>query len=120
MKRALLVSMMVANALLGQSVIAQAPQDDRRTIPPRSIQLTVQEEHVIRENIKDLHIEPIAHPEEFRIGEKLSSGIDIHDFPVLVVEKVPKVKAYKFFVTEKQIMLVGPQKDIADIIKLAQ
>lgn len=119
MKRALLVSMIVANALLGQSVVAQAPQDDRRIIPPRSIQLTVQEEYVIRENIKDLHIEPIAHPDEFHIGEKLSPGIDIHNFPVLVVEKVPKVKDYKFFVTEKQIILVGSKKDIADIIKLA-
>jgi hypothetical protein len=41
----------------------------------------------------------------------------LHDFPPLVVEKVPKVKIYKFFITENQIVLVNPQKEIADMIK---
>jgi hypothetical protein len=43
----------------------------------------------------------------------------MHDFTSFVVDKVPKVKANKFFITENQIVLVGPQKEIADIIRLA-
>jgi hypothetical protein len=51
------------------------------------------------------------------IGNKVPSDIGLHDFPPLVVEKVPKVKTYKFFITENQIVLVSPQKEVADIIK---
>jgi len=44
------------------------------------------------------------------IGNKVPSDIGLHDFP-------PLVKTYKFFITENQIVLVSPQKEIADIIK---
>ena len=48
---------------------------------------------------------------------KVPSDIGLHDFPPFVLEKVPKVKTYKFFITENQIVLVSPQNEIADIIK---
>ena len=97
--------------------IAQIPPTDRRMIPPRSIQLSVQQGYVIKENIKDMHIEQIPRTKKIRIGDKVPSDIGLHDFPPLVVEKVPKVKTYKFFITENQIVLVNPQNEIADIIK---
>ena len=93
--------------------IAQIPPTDRRMIPPRAIQLSVQQGYVI----KDMHIEQIPRTKKIRIGDKAPSEIGLHDFPPLVVEKVPKVKTYKFFITENQIVLVSPQKEIADIIK---
>ena len=96
---------------------AQIPPTDRRMIPPRSIQLSAQQSYVIKENLKDMHIEQVPHTKEIRIGDKVPSDIGLHDFPPLVVEKVPKVKTYKFFMSENQIVVVSPQKDIADIIK---
>ena len=59
----------------------------------------------------------IPHTKEIRIGEKVPPDIELHDFPPLVVEKVPKVKTYKFFITGNQIVLVSPSKEIADIIE---
>ena len=116
MKRAVLASTLVATLLAG-GAIAQTPPTDRRIIPPRSIQLSAQQDYVIKENLKDMHIKQVPRTKEIRIGNKVPSGIGLHDFPPLVVEKVPKVKTYKFFITENQIVLVSPQNEIADIIK---
>jgi hypothetical protein len=116
MKRAVLASTLVATVLAG-SAVAQIPPTDRRMIPPRSIQLSAQQGYVIKENLKDMHIEQVPRMKEIRIGNKLPSDIGLHDFPPFVLEKVPKVKTYKFFITENQIVLVSPQNEIADIIK---
>jgi hypothetical protein len=66
---------------------------------------------------KHLHIEQVCRTKEIRIDDKVPSDIGLHEFLPLVVEKVPKVKTYKFFITENQIVLVNPQKEIAGIIK---
>ena len=116
MKRPVLASILAATLLAGGAA-AQIPPTDRRMIPPRSIQLSAQQSYVIKENLKDMHIEQVPHTKEIRIGDKVPSDIGLHDFPPLVVEKVPKIKTYKFFMSENQIVVVSPQKDIADIIK---
>ena len=97
--------------------VAQMPPTDRRMIPSQSIQLSAQQGYVIKENLKDMHIEQVPRTKEIRIGDKVTSDVGLHDFPPLVIEKVPKVKTYKFFMSENQIVVVSPQKDIADIIK---
>lgn len=96
---------------------AQMPPTERRIIPPRSIQLSAQQDYIIKENLKDMHIEQVPRTKKITIGDKVPPDVELHDFPPLVVEKVPKVKTYKFFITENQIVLVSPQKEIADIIK---
>jgi hypothetical protein len=113
MKRA--VANVLAVTLLAGAAVAQIPPTDRRMIPPRSIQLSAQQNYVIKENLRDMHIEQVPRTKEISIG--VSSSIGLHEFPPLVVEKVPKVKTYKFFITENQIVLVSPQNEIADIIK---
>ena len=115
LKRAVLASALAA-ILLAEGAVAQIPPAER-IIPPRSIKLSAQQGYVIRENVKDMHIEQVPRKKGIRIGDKVPSDIGLHDFPPLVVEKVPKVKTYKFFITENQIVLVNPQKEIADIIK---
>jgi hypothetical protein len=116
MKRAAVASTIVSALFVG-GVAAQMPPTDRRMIPPRSIHLSAQQDYVIKENVKDMHIPQVGRTGEIRIGDKLPAGIALHDFPPLVVEKVPKVKTYKFFIAEGRIVLVNPQKQIADIIK---
>ena len=34
-----------------------------------------------------------------------------------MIEKIPQVKAFKFFVTKDQIVLVSPQNTVADVIR---
>ena len=97
--------------------IAQVPPTDKREIPPRSIQLSVQQDYIIKENLKDMRIEQVPHTKEIGIGNKVPSNIGLNAFPPFVVEKVPKLKTYKFFMTENQIVVVSPQNVIDDIIK---
>jgi len=47
-----------------------------------------------------------------------SDEIQLQNFPALIVEKVPKVKTYKFFVTQNKIVGVSPQDNVvADLIQ---
>ena len=56
MKRTAWVMALTAGFLLG-GAIAQTPPDDKEPIPPRSIQLTAEQDHVIKEIVlKDMHI----------------------------------------------------------------
>jgi hypothetical protein len=116
MKRTFLIGTLMAT-LVAVGATAQIPPTDRRMIPPRTIQLSAEEDYVIKENLKDMQIEQAPRTSSFKIGDKIPSTIGLHDFPPLVVEKVPKVKAHKFFITENQIVVVSPQNQIADIIK---
>ncbi len=97
--------------------IAQPPPIDREVLPPRSIHLSAQQDYIIKENLKDMRIKQVPRTKEIRIGNKVPSNVGLHAFPPFVVEKVPKVKMYKFFKTESQIVVVNPQNVIADIIK---
>src|SRR4030095_16721368 len=59
MKRAALAMALAAGFLVGGAV-AQTPPDDKEPIPPRSIQLTAEQHHVIKEIVlKDMYIEPV-------------------------------------------------------------
>jgi hypothetical protein len=116
MKRAVLAGTLAATLLVG-GAIAQAPTDEREPIPPRSIQLMAQQDYIIKENLKDMHIEQVPRTNEIRMGDKVPPNIELHAFPPLVIVKVPQVKTYKFFITENQIVVVSQQNLIADIIK---
>ncbi|MFZ0105006.1 MAG: DUF1236 domain-containing protein [Pseudolabrys sp.] len=89
------------------------PKDDSASVHPA----LSTKGYVIKENLKDMHIKQVPRRKEIGIGNKVPSDIGLHDFPPFVLEKVPKVKTYKFFITENQIVLVSPQNEIADIIK---
>jgi hypothetical protein len=118
MKRAVLAIALAAGFLIG-SAIAQSPSDDKAAIPPRSIQLTAEQGHVIKEIVlKDMHVEQVPRNAEIVIGDKVQPNIELQAFPPIIAEKVPQVSAHKFFITENQIVIVSPQDNkIADIIK---
>jgi hypothetical protein len=97
--------------------VAQAPSDDRRLIPRQSIKLTAEQEYIIKENVKDLRGAEVIQNVAPNVGEKIPSGVELHGFPSLVIEKVPQVKALKFFITKDQIVLVSPSNTVADVIK---
>ena len=52
-----------------------------------------------------------------KVGEKIPPDLELHGFPLLVIDKIPQVKTFKFFVTKDQIVLVSPQKTVADVIR---
>ena len=83
----------------------------------RSIHLTAEQEYVIKENVKDVRGLQATQNVATEIGQKIPADVELHEFPSLVTEKIPQVKALKFFVTKDQIVLVSPQNTVADVIK---
>jgi hypothetical protein len=111
------ISIVVLAVGLFGAALAQSPSDDRRLISRRLIKLTVEQEYVIGENVKDVRGGQVAQNVAPKVGEKIPPGVELHAFPSLVIEKVPQVKAFKFFVTKDQVVLVSPQKTVADVIR---
>jgi hypothetical protein len=116
MKRAVLAGTLAATLVVG-GAIAQAPTDKRERIARRSIPLSAEQDYIIKENLEDVHVEQVVRTNEIKIGDKVPPNIGLHAFPPLVVEKVPKVKTYIFFIAEHQILVVSQKNLIADIIK---
>jgi hypothetical protein len=80
--------MALAVGFLVGGATAQIPPDDKDPVPPRSIQLTAEQDHVIKEIVlKDMHIEPVPRSAEIRIDEKVPRDIELRTFPPLVAEK---------------------------------
>ena len=67
--------------------------------------------------MRDLRGVRVAQNVATEIGQKVRPDVELHAFPSLVIEKVPQVKAFKFFVTKDKIVLVSPQKTVADVIR---
>ena len=107
----------LAVGLSGATQVAQSPPDDRRLLSRQSVKLTAEQEYVIRENVKEVRSVQLAQNVTPKVDEKIPSDVELHDFPSLVIDKIPHVKAFKFFVTEDQIVLVSPQKTVADVIR---
>ena len=42
-------------------------------------------------------------------GAEVPRGVQVRAFPTTIVQKVPKVKDYKFFTTENRVAIVDPQ-----------
>ena len=72
----------VDRRIFGGGAIAQVPSDDKESIPRRLIQLTAEQDHVIKEIVlKDMHIEQVPRSSEIRIGEKVPPNIELQTFP---------------------------------------
>jgi hypothetical protein len=110
-------ALVTAAFLLIGSAIAQGPPDEA-VIPPRSIRLTAEQGHIIKEVVlKDMHAGQGAKL-TVAIGDKAPADIALENFPQLVVEKVPQLRAYKFFVADNQIVIVNANDNkVGDILK---
>lgn len=118
MKKALW-AMAIGLALCAGGAHAQAPPRDSDTLPKRTIQLTAEEGHTIKEVVlKDMKVQPAAvKSDDVKIGGKIPPGVSLQTFPEVVTERVPQVTRHKFFVSDGQVVVVGPNDTVADILK---
>jgi hypothetical protein len=89
---------------------------------PRTVNLTAEQEFIIREIVlKDLNV-PKAKPDAPEtIGDAVPENIELHPIPPEVATKVPQVKSHEFFVKDDKIILVSPNdRRIADVIQKAK
>jgi hypothetical protein len=106
----------IALVTYGSAVNAQAPIEQ----PPaatRTINLTVENRHVIKEVVKDLRVQDAPGNVALTVGATVPQSV-VHPLPEQVAAKVPQVKSHVFFVKDDKIVLVDPKENkIVEVIE---
>jgi hypothetical protein len=108
-------------SLIGPAAHAQIapPQSPSQDVlaPVPKLNLTLEQRHTIRELVKDMKAD--AADVQATVGELVPQGVNPRPMPSDVGQKVPQVKAHRFFLTAQQIVIVDPKDSkVADVIKL--
>jgi hypothetical protein len=111
-----IVAVAAGLAVLGSPVEAQAPTEQPAPAT-RSINLTVENRHVIKEIVKDLHVQDAPDDVALTTGATVPKSV-VHPLPEQVAAKVPQVKSHVFFVKNDKIVLVDPKENkIVEVIE---
>jgi hypothetical protein len=115
-------TMLAALNAFAVQVQAQSPTTPAIGPAPRTVNLTAEQEFIIREIVlKDLNVPDAKSDVPEIIGDAVPESIELHPVPPDVAAKVPQVKSHEFFVKDGKIILVSPSdRRIADVIKKAE
>lgn len=110
---ALFVGITAAVLTLVLPVEAQVPSTAPAVKPQDTINLTMEQRHIIKEIIiKDMKI---AQPPDqatklpTEVGDTVPSGIPLQPMPVEVSAKIPQIKAHSFLVKDDKVIIVDPK-----------
>jgi hypothetical protein len=117
MKQFAWIAIMAASlTVLGSAVQAQAPTE-RPAPATRSINLTVENRHVIKEIVKDLRVQSAPGDVALTVGATVPQSL-VHPLPEQVAAKVPQVKSHVFFIKDDKVVLVDPKDNkIVEVIE---
>ena len=94
-------------------VEAQVPSTVPVVKPADTVNLTMEQRHVIKEIIvKDMKIAPPqdqAAKVPSAVGQVVPSGIPLQPMPVEVAAKVPQVKSHSFLVKDDKVLIIDPK-----------
>jgi hypothetical protein len=115
----LAATLLVGPALLFAPVAGgQAPPAVQTPAPTPTVNLSVQQRHIIKEIIKELKVPAADAAVRLEAGVKVPSDIRLSPMPDLIAQKVPQVKSHLFFVKDDRIALVNPKDNaIAEVIE---
>jgi len=95
---------------LALPVEAQVPGSAPAVAPAESVNLTMEQRHVIKEIIlKDLKVQAQSASVPTQVGDKIPSGIPLQPMPVEVSAKVPQLKSHSFIVKDDKVVIVDPK-----------
>ena len=118
--RHFLLAMTSAAALLtfGSLAPGQAPSDAPRAVEQSTVKLSMEQEHIIKELMKDQKVEPQQAAVPETVGAAVPSSVTLRPIPEPIAQKVPQIKSHRFFVKDNRIYLVDPKDNsIADVIE---
>ena len=114
----LITAMTVSLSVLGSVAGAQVPADQAPAAPTQTINLTVENRHVIKEIIKDMHVANTADEVAVSVGAEVPQSVALQPMPAPIAQKVPQVKSHEFFVKNDKIALVDPKNHkIVEVIE---
>jgi len=84
----------------------------------RTVNLTLEQRHVIRELVKELKVESSGQDLKVAPGEEIPGKVALQPVPPLIGQKVPSIKAHRLYVTQSQILIVDPQdQKVVEVIE---
>lgn|SRR5262245_24419094 len=84
----------------------------------RTVNLTLEQRHVIRELVKELKVEPAKDDLKVAAGDELPSQVALQPVPPLIGQKVPSIKSHRLYVTQSRILIVDPQdQKVVEVIE---
>jgi hypothetical protein len=105
-RRFALTASLLCAALLSGQTYAQAPKAPGAT---RTVNLTLEQRHVIRELVKELKVTTAKDDLKVAEGEAIPGKVELQPVPPLIGQKVPSIKSHRLYVTQRQILVVDPQ-----------
>ena len=100
-----------------QAPLQQAPPLREPATP--KLNLSLEQRFTIREIIKDKKAEGAAVDARAAVGDPVPQGVTTQPMPSDVAQKVPQVKAHRYFLTAQYIVIVDPKDNrVAEVIKL--
>jgi len=107
---ALFVVATAAVLTLALPVEAQVPMQNHVEKTADSVNLTMEQRHIIKEIIlKDLKTAPQAANAPTTVGATVPSGIPLQPIPVEVSAKIPQLKTHSFLVKDDKVIIVDPK-----------
>jgi hypothetical protein len=86
---------------------AQAPKAPGAT---RTVNLTLEQRHVIRELVRELQVKQAAADSKVAAGDPVPGKTELHAMPPLIGQKVPQIRSHRLYVTRQQIVIVDPKE----------
>jgi hypothetical protein len=84
----------------------------------RTINLTLEQRHVIRELVKELKVESAKDDLKVAAGDAIPGKVALQPVPPLLGQKVPQIRAHRLYVTQSQILIVDPQdQKVVEVIE---
>jgi hypothetical protein len=94
-------------------VPAVAPSTAPVVKPQETVNLTMEQRHVIKEIIlKDLKVtEPADQAAKVptKVGDTVPAGIPLQPMPVEVSAKIPQIKSHSFLVKDDKVVIIDPK-----------
>jgi hypothetical protein len=110
---ACLVSVTAAILTLALPVEAQVPSSAPSVAPEvkpqETVNLTMEQKHIIKEIIvKDMKTKPQDQVEKVptKVGETVPAGIPLQPIPVEVSAKIPQIKTHSFVVRDDKVIII--------------
>src|ERR1700704_1857924 len=94
------------------------PQQELAPTSPK-LNLTLEQRYTIKEIVKDAKTDATPANVQAAVGEPIPQGVSPQPMPTAVAQKVPQVKAHRYFLTAEQVVIVDPKDNkVVEIIKL--
>lgn len=103
---------------LSQTQLSQTQTPGAPPAAVRTVNLTLEQRHVIRELLKDLKVDQSTDDHKVAAGDDVPAKVVPQPIPALIGQKVPQIKSHRFYVTQQQIVIVDPQEQkVVEVIE---